>query len=268
MLMMGSTSAANGWGGEGSLPANVALGKRKADESTVNDSERFAKRFNLLSLGEWTSQGVADNTQHTDVVGAADARARNNNSNYYIPVPPPRSSAASSADAAAATTTPHHAPPITSSHAPPEEHMQLDDTRDRVFIYNLDEELADEEPEADEERLIFLPDIEKKFSRIPLQVLTGRRDEHENQELVLYDVPNKSLTGDAAGHDSVRKAILEARHRARERAIEEARQHDMNCKYDTSAAAAGDADTETAHGYSAGYHDHAEEPDVDAMDMD
>ena len=136
--------------------------------------------------------------------------------------------------------------------------MQVDDTRDRVYIHDLDEELAN--IESDEEKIIFLPDIEKKLSKIPKQVLMGRReDELGNQELVLYGVP-KSLTVDE-GHDSVRKAIIEARQRARDKAAEEARQEDMERKYDHSGHM---EHTETAHGYMGGY---AEEPDPDAMDI-
>ncbi|EMC95256.1 hypothetical protein BAUCODRAFT_51935, partial [Baudoinia panamericana UAMH 10762] len=93
--------------------------------------------------------------------------------------------------------------------------MQVDDTRNRVYIHDLDAELAD--IESEEEKLIFLPDIEKRLSRIPQQVLNGRKDDQEHQELVLYSVP-KSLTVDES-HDSVRKAIIETRQRARERAV-------------------------------------------------
>lgn len=141
--------------------------------------------------------------------------------------------------------------------------MQVDETRNRVFIHNLDEELAD--VESDEEKLVFLPDIEKHFSKIPKHVLTGNREmDHEGQELVLYSVP-KSLTVDE-GHDSVRKAIVEARQRAREKAVENARQQDMNLKYEQ----APETSTETAHGYGrSGYamSGHTVE-DPDAMDMD
>lgn len=204
-----------------------ALGKRHADESNLNDDQRFAKRFNLLDL---------------------DDSKQNGNSNYYIPVsgqaslpPPSRGSAAK-------------------KHAAEEEYMQIDDRPDRVYIHNLDEELAESEPE--EERLIFLPDIEKRFSRIPKHVLTGNRtEESENQELVLYSVP-KSLTVEES-KDSVRKAIIEARQRARAKAVEDARHEDMNRRYDHSHHMPS---TETAHGYGAGYEDMPNQ-DPDAMDI-
>ena len=145
-----------------------------------------------------------------------------------------------------------------------DEHMQLDDRPDRVYIHDLDAELASDS-DSDSEKLIFLPDIEKKFSRIPQQVLTGGGD--GSQELVLYSVP-KSLSVDE-GQDSVRKAIIEARARAREKAIEDARarQAVMERQYDQSGAVEA---VERAHGYCNGYHDgsQAQEEDEDAMDID
>lgn len=138
--------------------------------------------------------------------------------------------------------------------------MAIDDTRDRVFIQDLDAELAD--IESDEEKLVFLPDIEKKLSKLPKQVLYGSRDDdHDGQELVLYGVP-KSLTVDE-GHDSVRKAIIESRERAREKAAEDARHADMERQYDHSDY---DAAAETAHGYNTGYLEE-DEHDPDAMDI-
>jgi hypothetical protein len=144
-----------------------------------------------------------------------------------------------------------------------DEYMQVDETRDRVYIHDLDAELAD--IESEEEKLVFLPDIDKHVNRIPKHVLTGRRDgDNENQELILYGAP-KSLTVDE-GHDSVRKAILEARQRAMEKAVEEARQEETSRLYDHSEHAAA---TEMAHGYVTGYQEQEEQgdPDPDAMDI-
>ena len=144
--------------------------------------------------------------------------------------------------------------------------MHIDDTRDRVYIHNLDAELADIAAHEPEQRIIFLPDIEKQFTRIPEQVLMGRRKSldlsPEGQELVLYSVP-KSLTVDES-HDSVRRAIIDARQRARDKAIEDARHEDMARKYGQS----GDEDhvAETAHGYSNGY-EVAQSDDPDAMEL-
>lgn len=98
--------------------------------------------------------------------------------------------------------------------------MQLDDTKNRVYIHNLDDELAD--IESDEEKIIFLPDIEKQLGKIPKHVLTGGSQPglKERQELVLYSIPTSLSV--PVEKDSVRKAILEARQRARDRATRNA----------------------------------------------
>ena len=96
--------------------------------------------------------------------------------------------------------------------------MQLDDTKEKVYIYNLDQELA--EIESEEERLVFLPDIEKKLGKIPKSLLTGHSQPTANTQMILYNVPS-SLTV-APEQDNVRKAIIETRARVREKQIEEA----------------------------------------------
>lgn len=137
--------------------------------------------------------------------------------------------------------------------------MQIDDTRNRVYVHDLDAELAD--VDSQERGLVFLPDIEQYFSKLPKQVLARKKEgEHEGQELVLYTEP-KSLTVDDEDRDLVRKAIIEARQRAREKAIEDNRREDMDARYAPTGV------TETAHGYSAGYGVEQEQ-DPDAMDVD
>lgn len=96
--------------------------------------------------------------------------------------------------------------------------MQLDDTKDKVYIYNLDDELRDIDEE--EEKLIFLPDIERKLTKIPQSVLTSTSQPVPNQEMVLYTVPS-SLTVPEK-EDNVRKAIIETRERARQKQVDEA----------------------------------------------
>lgn len=96
--------------------------------------------------------------------------------------------------------------------------MQVDDTPDRIYIHNLDEELASLEPESEEERLVFLPDIEKKLRQIPKHILENGGDQTSRtlgNEIILYSVP-RSLTVPTEEKDSVRKAIIESRARARE----------------------------------------------------
>ncbi|PPJ57615.1 hypothetical protein CBER1_04772 [Cercospora berteroae] len=229
--------------------------KRKADESVAqncwNDYERFAKRFNLLNLGEsgFNLHGaLVDLTEyHTE----PSINGTHASSSYYIPV-----------SSSSQPTKPALSTPSTVPVADTDGMMQVDETRDRVFIHDLDAELAESEPT--EERLIFLPDIEKHFSRIPKHVLTGKAEDVEGQELVLYNVP-KSLSVDE-GRDAVRQAIVEARQRAREKAAMEARQRDMDRQYGQIA----DEPTEVAHGYGMGYVTELDEveDDPDAMDMD
>ena len=91
--------------------------------------------------------------------------------------------------------------------------MSVDETRDRVYIHDLDEEIAD--IESDEEKLIFIPDIEKRLTKIPKSVLLGKQATEASNEVILYGVP-ESLTVPQE-QDSVRKAIMETRNRIREK---------------------------------------------------
>ncbi|TKA28231.1 hypothetical protein B0A50_04203 [Salinomyces thailandicus] len=214
----------------GSAPSSSSvLGKRVADESNLNDDQRFTKRFNLLSLDQ--------------------AESSHGSSNYYIPVSP----------SLKPTINTRTDGGTTHGGSGEEGSMAVDDTKDRIYIGDLDAELAD--IESDEEKIIFLPDIEKKLSRLPRQVLSGKSDDGERQQLILYNVP-KSLSLEE-GQDSVRKAIIEARQRARDRAIEEARHEDMERRYGHSEQLEG---VEPAHGYSGGYVEEVED-DPDAMDI-
>ncbi|KAL8734140.1 MAG: hypothetical protein Q9166_001625 [cf. Caloplaca sp. 2 TL-2023] len=97
------------------------------------------------------------------------------------------------------------------------ESMQLDDTKDKVYIHNLDAELAD--VESDEETPIYLPDIEKKLSKIPRSVLMGRNPPITNNQMVLYNVPSSLSVPEE--HDNVRRAIIDSRTRAREKQAQE-----------------------------------------------
>ena len=92
--------------------------------------------------------------------------------------------------------------------------MQLDDTKEKVYIHNLDEQLAEID---DEESMVFLPDIEKKLGKIPHYLLTGDiRPTAENQ-IVLYGIPASISVPEE--QDNVRKAIAESRARAREKQL-------------------------------------------------
>jgi hypothetical protein len=94
--------------------------------------------------------------------------------------------------------------------------MQVEDTPHRVYISDLSAELSD--IESDEENPIFLSDIEKHLSKIPKHILQGPEPKPtEKNQLVLYNVP-ASLTVPEA-QDNVRKAIVEARQRIRDKQV-------------------------------------------------
>lgn len=100
--------------------------------------------------------------------------------------------------------------------APGDDTMLVDDTKYKVYINNLDDELSDSE--SDDGKLVFLPDIEKQLrtTRIPQSVLMNSEGDLAGQnQLVLYSVPT-SLTIPEE-QDSVRKAIIETRARVREK---------------------------------------------------
>lgn len=97
--------------------------------------------------------------------------------------------------------------------------MQLDDTKDKIYIHNLDDEISD--IESEEERLVFLPDIEKKLAKVPKSVLLGESHPATGGEMILYGIPT-SLTVPEE-QDNVRKAIIESRARAREKQLQAAR---------------------------------------------
>ncbi|XDG08740.1 hypothetical protein ABKA04_008355 [Annulohypoxylon sp. FPYF3050] len=109
------------------------------------------------------------------------------------------------------------------THIPEDDTMQLDDSKHKVYIYNLDDELSESESDS-EGRLVFIPDIEKHLmnNRIPPSVLANKDGELAGMQLVLYSEPS-SLTVPKE-QDSVRKAIIEARQRVRDKQKEE-REH-------------------------------------------
>lgn len=144
--------------------------------------------------------------------------------------------------------------------------MRLDDTKHKVYIYNMDDELSssDDDTASDDGRLVFLPDIEKhlRASRIPPQVLANADGELAGMQLVLYSDP-KSLSVPEE-QDGVRKAVLEARQRLRDRNAgkrEEASSSEKPAADTNSGNAAGP----TASPWGAPIHRPAS---PDAMDMD
>lgn len=155
-------------------------GTKRAADGALDGEQRLSKRFDLLKL----------DLDHT-------------NRAARLSIPRPTAS-----HPAAAPPTPTRPPPAHDA-------MHLEDTPHRVYIHDLAAELSD--ADSDSDHPIFLPDIEKHLSRsrIPphLLMLPAPTSTHHNQ-LVLYNLP-ASLTLPEE-HDSVRKAIGEARQRLRE----------------------------------------------------
>ncbi|KAL2005016.1 hypothetical protein VTN00DRAFT_2866 [Thermoascus crustaceus] len=123
----------------------------------------------------------------------------------------------------------------------PSESMLLDDTKHTTYIHDLDRELA--EIEAQEQCIEFLPEIEKKLTSIPKAILTDQKP--KNNEIVLYRVPT-SLTVPKE-RDSVRKAIIESRARARQKQAEDQKTRtskaDINIMTDLSHSSSGASTT-------------------------
>ncbi|KAK3945435.1 hypothetical protein QBC46DRAFT_372228, partial [Diplogelasinospora grovesii] len=169
--------------------------KRKAD-SLPENNERLSKRMSLLNLEQGGNK-------------------------LYVPVEnPPVQSAFTSPSPSLHSHRRLVAPENDSSP------MQLDDSKYKVYIYNLEDELSSGESDAEstDGKLIFLPDIEKHLAanrRIPPHILAARPDVTDmvGKELVLYSVPSSITVPEE--QDSVRKAIIEARARLREKQKEE-----------------------------------------------
>ncbi|KAA6415648.1 MAG: hypothetical protein FRX48_00364 [Lasallia pustulata] len=199
--------------------ASVPQGQKRRAEDSLEDEQRFSKRFNLLNL------------EHTDKL--------------YIPIQ-------------------HSAPKREPRANGAADAMQLDDTKDKVYIYDLDDELSD--IESEEEKLIFLPDIEKRLTKIPKSVLNSHEPSATSSEMVLYDVPTSLSVPEE--QDNVRKAIIETRARARERQLQEAQGPQINGSVASgigngiqSGAANGDVNGQD---YTSAAVD---DEDVDAMDL-
>ena len=197
--------------------------KRRAEDELAND-QRLVKRFDLLNLGESLLRLFQPYSKY--------AYSTERNGKLYIPV--------------------NQTVPAASSQANDgNDSMQIDDTRDRVYIHSLDEELKTVDEE--ETRALFLPDIERKLNKIPKSVLTGHSQPLTRNEVVLYSVPT-SLTVPRE-QDSVRKAIVESRARARQKQAD-----------DVKAAPSGN-DTTSATGNRSNATKHVEEGIVHGDDM-
>ncbi|RDW87551.1 hypothetical protein BP5796_03245 [Coleophoma crateriformis] len=216
------------------VQATGKIRKRKAENQ---DNERLSKRLSLLNL-------------------------ERNGQKLYVPIEQP--------------STPPTQSTKTTANPPTADNdvMQLDDSKHKVYIYNLDDELSDSDT-SDDGRLVFLSDIDKHLrdTRIPPSILANKDGElaGHNQQMVLYSVPT-SLTVPEE-QDSVRKAIIETR--ARARAKQEQNRESSTREAQTQSAVTGSPAVNTAgfpYGMtgrdlaSSGYEQLEEDPD--SMDLD
>ncbi|KAK7900922.1 hypothetical protein LTR67_003207 [Exophiala xenobiotica] len=146
------------------------------------------------------------------------------------------------------------------------EFMTVDETPHRVIITNLAHEIAQiEADEAAASQTVFLPDIDKKVSAIPARFLQNHPPQNPspalslntNTALVLYRDPTSITVPEE--EDAVRKAIIAARTRAREKQAAEWREReregqDQDIEFD---------DAMTDH---SSYRDRDE--DLDAMEIE
>jgi hypothetical protein len=116
-------------------------------------------------------------------------------------------------------TSPVHHPNGSS----PDDLMFVDDTKDKVYIRDLESEIA--QIEAEEPRGIFLPDIDRRISAIPQQLLQNQTN-NANSQMVLYQVPSSISVPEDQDH--VRKAIIATRARAREEQARKAEEGKKN----------------------------------------
>ncbi|KAK3301014.1 uncharacterized protein B0H64DRAFT_29229 [Chaetomium fimeti] len=202
--------------------------KRKAETAPENN-ERLSKRLSLLNLGMLRPvQSRGSPSVPLQLRQPVNTASEQSGQKLYVPVENPISqSSQPPTSSTTTTTTAHPKKPHTRNPPTDDSQMQLDNTAHKVYIYNLDDELSssDNDEDSDHEgRLVFLPDIEKHLrnSRIPSHVLDPRPGaaaaaaaELAGKQLVLYRVPTSLSVPEE--RDSVRKAIIEARERARER---------------------------------------------------
>lgn len=239
--------------------------KRKADSQPENN-ERLSKRLSLLNLGMSMVPCTAGASQSS--IGT-NSHPEQNGQKLYVPVEnPQRTDAASTTYYPNTTATLYTRAAQAPSASLDDGSMQLDDTKHKVYIYNMDDELSSEsEAEPETDKVVFLPDIEKhlRANRIPPHILIAAGPDLEDlaaKQLVLYSVPSSISVPEE--QDSVRKAIIEARARVRERQKAEAEAASMR-----AAMAPGIQGPDMANGMFTGASVGAfPADDPDAMELD
>ena len=208
---------------------NTPHGKKRPADSSLDGEQRLSKRFDLLNLGMLHSVTLyrESSTKLITILTVTALDNTGNGARLYIPLSSSTDTVAVTPTVTTTTTTTTTPHPLASDAqkarrqhvprpSPSDDSMLVEDTPHRVYIHDLAAELND--LESDEENPIFLSDIEKHLSKIPQHVLLGPSPKStEHNQMVLYNVP-ASLTVPEE-QDNVRKAIVEARQRIREKQV-------------------------------------------------
>lgn len=162
---------------------DLATGKFRKRKAENQDNERLSKRLSLLNLGLYSSLSGRWEFNYLTCL------PERNGQKLYVPVEQPAINRPSSSSSSSKSKSKS---PARNAQAQDDDIMQLDDTKHKVYIYDLDAELSDSES-SDDGKLIFLPDIQKHLreTRIPPSVLANSEGELAgmNNQLVLYNVP-------------------------------------------------------------------------------
>lgn len=211
------------------VSTNTRGSKRKTEDDLASE-QRLAKRFHLLSLGIPKHKITAEDIQrvHLKLENSQEF------TDQSITSDPPRLRRSRS-NAISDT-------------------MNVDESRDRIFIHNLEDELAD--LSSEEDNPIFIPDIERKLNALPRALLRPDRSNGAGNELILYEIPT-SLTIPIE-QDSTRKAIIESRQRAQEQLFAKSSRDTQSVSVDMPMS---------YHGRPQDDQDDDDDDDDDAMDM-
>ncbi|APA09791.1 hypothetical protein SS1G_06002 [Sclerotinia sclerotiorum 1980 UF-70] len=217
--------------------------KRKAE---TQDNGRLSKRLSLLNL-------------------------ENNGQKLYVPVEQPILSSDLPATSSATTTSNYRSTKSKKiKQQDADDVMQLDDSKHKVYIYNLDDELSDSDA-SDDGRLVFLPDISKHLrgTRIPPHILANKDGELAgvNNQLILYDTAVPRNHNVPEEQDLVRKAFLDAREKARAKWDERARLEGRGGERTMGEVVPDGASANSVSEEDAGVEDMIVEDDPDAMDL-
>jgi hypothetical protein len=151
--------------------------------------------------------------------------------------------------------------------------MPVDETPSKIYIHDLAAEIA--QIEAEEPKDFFLADVDKKVSAIPATLLQNSHAD-PNMQMILYREPSSISIPEE--EDAVRKAIIDARRRLRERQRLEREDEERNGRINGNRRFwLGTEDTQEKEPRAGGgYAVHAIEPngivgvmdnDPDAMDI-